>query len=149
MEDSDEICQGDGTCLIECNCNFNRYTTRCICYEDSHEHLNTSKRRFCIIYSECKYRCDLNECKNYNHCEEKYPDYFYKNEQCENCNAFDIKFINENNTCFICYEDKYLIETKCNHQFCLDCLIKLNWEKPVDENPCPFCLQNIEFNLTV
>ena len=140
-------CEGDGKCLIECNCNFNRYTTRCICHEDNHGHLISSKRRFCIIYNKC--RCILKECKNYNHCQEEFPEYFYKNEQCENCNAFDINFINEQNTCLICYEDKYLIETKCKHNFCLDCLIKMNGEKPVDENPCPFCLQNMDFNLKV
>jgi hypothetical protein len=142
-------CDGDGRCLTDCSCSYYIGTNDCNCYEYVHNHLYSSKGRFCIIYSECKYRCVLTECKNFNHCQEKQPDYLYKNEQCENCNAFDINFINENNTCFICYEDKYLIETKCKHQFCLDCLIKLNWEKPVDENPCPFCLKNMDFNLKV
>jgi NADH pyrophosphatase NudC (nudix superfamily) len=43
------------------------------------------------------------------------------------------------------FEDKFLIETYCNHRFCIECLIQLKPNKDSLENPCPFCKQNIEF----
>jgi hypothetical protein len=39
-----------------------------------------------------------------------------------------------------------LIETYCNHHFCLDCLIQLNPDKGSEDNPCPVCRTHIEFN---
>ena len=47
--------------------------------------------------------------------------------------------------CFICFEDKYLIETECKHRFCLNCLLQLNCDKDADDNPCPMCRINIDF----
>jgi hypothetical protein len=60
-------------------------------------------------------------------------------------------------TCNVCYEDKYLIETYCNHRFCLDCLIDMNAISDSEEydekgnkikrnySSCSFCRENIEF----
>jgi hypothetical protein len=74
---------------------------------------------------------------------------------------FKVKFPNEIGNfgnCYFCYEDKYLIETYCNHRFCLDCLIDMNAISDTEEydekgnkikrklSSCSFCRQNIEYN---
>ena len=79
-----------------------------------------------------------------------FPKWFYqhsnyaKEDSCNTCRIFNVKYPNVFGNCFICHDDKYLIETYCRHQFCLDCLMKINPDK--DDNTCPMCRQKIELN---
>jgi hypothetical protein len=134
----------DGDCLTECKCRYMRGTDDCHCYKYKHDHIRSATKRFCVI-DECEYSCSLIDCKNYNYCKDSYPLHMLINGQCENCDAFKVTFTNEIDNCFICFEDKYLIETECKHRFCLNCLLKLNWDKEADDNPCPMCRKNIDF----
>jgi hypothetical protein len=98
----------------------------------AHTHYVTNRFRFC--------RTNCN-------CQLKSAKHFLINGQCANCDAFKVKFINEMDHCFICFENKYLIETECKHRFCLNCLLcllKLNGDKDADDNPCPMCCKNID-----
>jgi hypothetical protein len=143
-------CEGDGMCLTECEC-----ANDCICFVNDHGHLKSATKRFCINPTQCKHRCVLKDCSTFNYCHEEYPAWYYTDHilttinqngnQCNGCGIFKVKFPNEKGDCFVCYENKYLIETYCNHRFCLDCLIQINPHKESD-NPCPFCNQHIEFN---
>lgn len=48
--------------------------------------------------------------------------------------------------CFVCSENKYLIETECEHSFCMDCLLNINIDKnDVYDNLCPICSKNIDY----
>ena len=78
----------------------------------------------------------MKDCKTFNYCQESYPEWYFSDNllttningknQCNTCGIFKVKFPNEIGNCYFCYEDKYLIETYCNHRFCLDCLIDMN-----------------------
>ena len=158
-------CEGEGSCLKECECSYLKGTNDCSCYfEYNHSHLKTETKRFCV--KPCKYRCVLKDCKTFNYCQESYPEWYYSDnllttningDQCNTCGIFKVKFPDEIGNCYFCYEDKYLIETYCNHRFCLDCLIDMNAISDSEEydekgnkikrNPssCSFCRQNIEF----
>ena len=146
-------CEGDGSCLTECECVHLKKTNNCSCYSKNHSHLKSETKRFCITEN-CKYRCILKDCKTFNYCQESFPERYYtkkllSDEQCNSCGIFKVKFPNEVDNCYLCFEDKYLIETYCNHRFCLECLIQINSDKDKLDNPCPFCNQNIEFNLII
>jgi len=105
----------------------------------------------------------LKDCKTFNYCQESYPEWYFSDnllttkDQCNTCGIFKVKFPNEIGNCYFCYEDKYLIETYCNHRFCLDCLIDMNAISDSEEydekgnkverklSSCSFCRQNIEY----
>ena len=147
--DNDEICQGDGRCLTDCSCSYYIGTNDCTCHNYPHRHYKTATRRFCI--TECKHKCILKDCRTFNYCYDSYPEWYYTDnkittgDQCNSCGMFKVKFPNEVDNCYLCFEDKFLIETYCNHRFCIECLIQLNPDKDASDNPCPFCKQNIEF----
>jgi len=86
-------------------------------------------------------------------CEYSYPEWYYElpvfttGEQCNYCGIYDVNFTNKKDNCEICFEDKYLIETDCKHEFCLECLINMNGTDEVRyDSPCPFCRRNVEHN---
>jgi hypothetical protein len=140
------MCDGNGECLSQCNCSYLKGTNDCNCYFYEHRHLKSNNSRYCIIDSKCKFRCVLKDCKNFIYCKDEYPEYLLINNQCNNCDAFKVKFTNKMDICFVCSDNKYLIETECNHSFCLDCLININLDKTdPDDNPCPICNKNIDF----
>jgi len=139
-------CEGDGSCLSLCECSYLKGTNDCHCLSYKHEHFKSNNKRFCKI-EKCKYKCVLKDCKTINYCKESYPEWCMKGEQCNYCSIYSVKFINKKDNCDICFIDKYLIETDCKHQFCLDCLIQMNGKE--DENPdspCPFCKRSIKHN---
>jgi hypothetical protein len=143
-------CEGEGSCLKECECSYLKGTNDCTCYfEYNHRHFKTETKRFCVKL--CKYGCVLKDCKTFNYCQESYPEWYFSdnllttNDQCNSCGMFKVKFPNEVDNCYLCFENKYLIETYCRHRFCIECLIQLNPDKDASDNPCPFCKQNIEF----
>jgi len=140
------MCEGNGECLSECKCRHLKGTSDCHCYNYVHGHLKNNNTRYCIIDSKCKFRCVLKDCKNFIYCKDEYPEYLLINNQCNNCDAFKVKFTNKMDICFVCSDNKYLIETECNHSFCLDCLLNINLDKTEpDDNPCPICNKNIDF----
>ena len=109
-------------------------------------------RRFCIK-GYCTHRCILKECKTFHYCEDSYPEWWYSSRnyttstQCNYCGIYAVKFPNEKGPCEICSTDKYLIETECNHRFCLDCLIHMNGtDDGRTDSPCPYCRKNVEHN---
>jgi hypothetical protein len=71
-----------------------------------------------------------------------FPAYYYKeknsfvtNGVCNDCSLFDITFLNEKRECLICSQLLYMVETKCSHEMCLNCVINIQGK---DAN-CPFC----------
>ena len=145
-------CDGDGRCLSECECSYLKGSNDCSCLGYKHGHLKYKNRRFCIKEF-CRHRCILKECQTFHYCEDSFPEWWYTSRsyttgsQCNYCGIYAVKFLNEKAHCEICFKDKYLIETECNHQFCLDCLINMNGtddDKP--DSPCPFCRKNVEHN---
>ena len=142
-------CEGDGRCLTDCSCSYYNGTNDCNCYFYPHRHFLTATRRFCM--TDCKYKCVLKDCRTFKYCYDSYPEWYYTynkittGDQCNSCGMFKVKFPNEVDNCYLCFEDKYLIETYCNHRFCIECLIQLNPDKDASDNPCPFCKQNVEF----
>jgi len=128
------MCNGDGKCMKMCN-------TYC-CYKEHPDY--TCK--FCKI-EECDKECELIPCKNVRHCNAAFPAYYYKdknnfitNGTCNECSLFDITFLNEKRECLICAQLLYMVETKCGHEMCLDCVINIEGK---DAN-CPFCRKVIE-----
>ena len=138
----------EGHCLTVCNCSYLIGTEDCDCTFGSHKHYKTDSQRFCR--SECN--CKLQNCATIEYCGDAYPAWHYKTpkltsgEQCNYCGIFKVKFPKIKSNCDICNDDKLLIETYCNHQFCLDCLIQINPDKDEMDNPCPMCRERIEFN---
>jgi hypothetical protein len=69
--------------------------------------------------------------------------YEYYKDECVN-KKIDDEIIMDIDECSICYEDTYLLTTKCNHKFCGDCLFKIN--------NCAICrkqlLENINDGIT-
>lgn len=57
---------------------------------------------------------------------------------------------NNNNICSVCYTDIINIVTlKCKHNFCLDCILKMNkFRKDEEEIKCPLCRKIININDT-
>jgi hypothetical protein len=128
------MCNGDGKCMKFCNNAFcNKYH-------------NNNYYRFCKIF-ECKNECELIPCKNVRHCNSAFPAYYYKektnyttNDVCNECGLFDVTFLNEKRECLICAKLLYMVETKCKHEMCLDCVINIQGK---DAN-CPFCRKVID-----
>ena len=122
----------DGRCMKPCR---NRYCSN---------HHEEFVHKFCKT-KECE--CKLVPCKNVNHCNAAFPSHFYKepngfitNGTCNECALFDITFLNEKKECVICAQLLYMVETKCKHEMCLDCVINIEGK---DAN-CPFCRKVIE-----
>ena len=138
----------DGRCLQECRCSYFRGSEDCNCSAGTHSHYVTNRFRFCR--TNCNYNCQLKRCKTFSYCGDALPERYYQNkslttgEQCNYCGIFKVKYPNVFGNCFICHDDKYLIETDCCHEFCLDCLMQINPDK--DDNPCPICRKTIELN---
>lgn len=148
------MCEGNGGCLTECACDdsFNykeqQYKT-CKCNSEEHYlHYQTKYRRYCKV--KCKYNCQLINCKNINYCESSMPKWLFdirqhgKNGTCNGCLIFDISYTNMKDNCVICSNNKYLIKTKCNHEFCNDCLLNIGLTQQNEITPCPICRKNIE-----
>lgn len=47
------------------------------------------------------------------------------------------------NECYICYENNGLLKTKCNHNFCLDCILKCYI---FIKKECPYCRNILNLN---
>ena len=128
------MCNGDGRCMKACK---NRYCSK---------YHSTYGYKFCKI-EDCDKECELIPCKNVRHCKSAFPAYLYKeknglitNGTCNECGLFDITFLNEKRECLICAQLLYMVETKCKHEMCLDCVINIEGK---DAN-CPFCRRVIE-----
>jgi hypothetical protein len=146
-------CEGNGRCLSECECSYLKGTDDCRCLPYPHKHIKTKHNRFCIKVKNCHFGCSLKKCSTFNYCEYSYPEWYYElpvfttGEQCNYCGIYDVNFTNKKDNCEICFEDKYLIETDCKHEFCLECLINMNGTEEVRyDSPCPFCRRNVEHN---
>jgi hypothetical protein len=47
-------------------------------------------------------------------------------------------------TCVICYDNnQYMVQTECNHVFCIDCMYLYKYKYSKTE--CPYCRQNLIF----
>ena len=118
------MCNGDGKCFQM----RPRY-----CFDDGY---------IFFKHELCKNECELIPCKNVRHCDSFFPAYYYKeknsfvtNGVCNECSLFDITFLNEKRECLICSQLLYMVETKCSHEMCLNCVINIQGK---DAN-CPFC----------
>ncbi len=127
------MCNGNGKCFQLCKHPY--------CFEPNYEGY-----RFCKI-SECKNECELIPCTNVRHCKNLFPAYFYKEKNnlitngiCNECSLFDIIFLNEKRECHLCAQLVYMVETKCKHEMCLDCVINIQGEYA----NCPFCRSVID-----
>jgi hypothetical protein len=125
-------CTGDGRCMKQCNC-----VSVCSCLDIAHEHI-TYGYTFCKV--ECKYNCKPLHCLN-KQCNRSFP-VFKQKQKCDECNIFTIDFTDIKKECCICYQTKNMIETKCKHQYCFDCLMDDLAEVIV----CFICRTPLEFN---
>lgn len=123
------MCFGDGKCMKICT---NHY--RC-----SNEH---ERSNYFFCKTKCENHCELIRCPNYLHCQSSFPAYFYKEKNdyvingiCGDCFSFDVIFLKEKRECLRCSDITYMIETKCKHEMCFNCLLEIE-DKDVD---CPFC----------
>jgi len=124
-------CTGNGRCMKQCNCN-----SICSCLDIAHEHIK-DKYTFCKV--ECKYKCKPIHCLN-PQCTETFP--AFKQIKCNECNIFMIHFTDIQEECCVCYQQKYMIETKCKHRYCFDCL--MNDQAVVI--CCFICREKLDFN---
>lgn len=53
------------------------------------------------------------------------------------------KKVDDINECYICYENNGLLKTQCNHNFCLDCILK--WYIHTKKE-CPYCRTILKLN---
>jgi len=144
-------CEGNGKCFTECECTYAKGTEDCSCLPYKHKHIKGKHHRFCIKGTQCRFHCQLKGCETFNYCQQLYPEWYYTEglttgKQCNGCGIYDVKFTNKYAYCDICFMDKYLIETDCKHEFCLDCLQEMNGYEDNITSPCPFCRKNIEHN---
>ena len=67
-DENEYDCQGEGSCLKECECTYLKGTNECSCYfEYNHRHLKSETKRFCV--KPCDYGCVLKDCKTFNYCQ--------------------------------------------------------------------------------
>lgn len=148
-------CRGRGDCIKQCGC---------ICYDDEEceiiSEICKCGHRYhdkmiggnsdCQLYCKdtCSYNCELVECHNYRICKQKLPQILLDchNNMCIDCaiNIGKITFLNKNDTCPICLNDKEVIQISCGkHTFCFDCW--KNWSENSIVSPlsCPLCRKSI------
>ena len=125
-------CTGNGRCMKQCNCN-----SICSCLDIAHEHI-TDKYTFCKV--ECKHECEPKNCLH-KQCKRVF---LGRKEQtkCNDCNILKIEITEVKEECCICYQTKYMIETKCKHRYCYDCLM----DDVSDVIRCHICRTEIDFN---
>ena len=75
-------------------------------------------------------------------------EYYYENKNYEKLiEVLKIDIIENKgddvNECYICYENKGLLKTKCNHNFCLDCILKCYI---FIKKECPYCRNELYLN---
>lgn len=140
FDDNGEIWGCDGKC---CNCKHNDD-----CEWVNGIHKDCKFLDICLVPTNCQYKCKPQKCINYIICNKKSPQWVL---DCHNgcCGAnCDIQygpltFLEEEDECCICFEDKKMIKLLCNHKFCLDCIIKHCDNSGMSK--CPLC-RNILYN---
>ena len=126
-------CTGNGRCMKVCSCK-----SICSCLGIGHEHIIHGKYMFCNI--ECKYKCIPLQCSN-KQCKRVFQGR-KEQQKCNECNIFQIEFLEIKDECCICYQSKYMIETQCKHKYCHECLMD-------DQNDivrCHICRTELIFN---
>ena len=111
-------CNGDGSCLMKCNCIcYNKETGKedemCVC---SHrEHNGYCPNNCCVMI----------KCMNHVSCTSMKPKWIfdYHNGFCINCHFKFTKYKSTNiiNVCPICLENKNMILLNCKHKMCEEC----------------------------
>jgi hypothetical protein len=66
------------------------------------------------------------------------------NSTCNGCLIYDVAYTNIKDDWVICCNNKYLIKTKSNHNFCNDCLLDIGITQPNENTHCPICRANIK-----
>ena len=131
------LCNGDGECLIQCDCEcFNEeteeYNELCVC---GHREHNGYCPSICCTPVDCE-GCGI-----------KIPMWLLKccNNKCQNC---DVQFgrhklANITEDCCVCFENKIMIMLKCDHKICSDCWYNITKEgfgtNNNHTNTCPLC----------
>ena len=129
-------CSGDGGCLKYCDCKcyddeeMEVPSENCRCghreHRDDHPKFYSGGEENDVFCREdCSHNCELIKCRFYELCNTKAQKY-YLNIRDGMCGLCHYKYgtiteTDEIADCPICYDDKYMILTKCNHKFCLDC----------------------------
>jgi len=133
------FCNGNGRCLIQCDCECYdektyEYHETCLCGHRNHN-------GFCP--STC---CEPFKCRNYKYCESIMPKWvgICHNGMCINCaiqmGKHNVSDIVED--CCVCLDSKYMLILNCNHKICNDCWYKitLRWFCFGEQQPlCPLC----------
>ena len=130
-------CNGNGECLIQCNCECyneetDEYNEVCTCGHRDHN-------------GNCPSNCCVPvECRNYKYCNVKQPKWvsFCHNGMCMNCaiQMGNHTFTNQVEYCCVCLENKLILILKCNHRVCNDCWYKITEFSNNDSYPlCPLC----------
>ncbi len=151
-----------GACLQQCGC---------FCYDDEEEtvpsavcrcgHRNHTKivgapgDNYCRI-RECHENCEPMKCHNFRLCSQTAPaqQIYAHGGMCSECAIMigKITFLNKNDDCPICLENKEVIQISCGkHTVCLDCWKQVSgWRDMSEEESnrpyplrCPLCRESI------
>lgn len=149
------FCSGRGECLLQCYCvcfddeDDDIPSSICSCGHRHHQKLiggSTEYNLYCK--NDCPHECQLIECHNYRMCGQKRPQRLLDCDggMCKDCaiTIGKIKFLDVNEECPICLDNKDMIEINCGkHKVCLDCWTKLS--ETIDQYPltCPICRESI------
>lgn len=126
-------CTGNGRCMKVCCCK-----NICSCLDIAHEHIELDKVIFCKVI--CKHECEPIQCLN-KQCKRVFKS-VKEQTKCNDCNIFQIEFIEVKEECCICYQTKYMIETQCKHRYCYDCLM----DDQSEVIRCHICRTELLFN---
>ena len=138
------ICNGDGSCIVQCGCecydeNTDIYDEECSCGHREHD-------GFC--YSVC---CFTNKCKNYKYCNEKMPQWVLNSYNGMSANCFLQMGRHETTdiikSCPVCFEDTKMIILKCKHLICNDCWYQIS-DKIHTPPQCPLCRNKNDWSFT-
>ncbi len=149
-------CNGTGQCIQQCICTC--YADEeceiplvdCKCGHRNHTSIiggSTAYDMYCQI--ECTHKCKLIECHNFKLCGKKTNQYILdcNNGMCLNCAVVigKIKFLNTNDECPICMENKDMIQLSCEkHNICLECWKTMSeTEHRSIPLSCPMCRESI------
>ena len=150
-------CDGDGFCLKQCWCecfdeideDTDVYNEICTCGHREHN-------GFCP--STCTFRCSLKECRYFSFCNEKRPEFLLNCHfgMCVNCEiqTGPHTLTDQVKECFICFEEKTMIQLKCDHQMCKECWFKITRSGFGEESDpdsmqdpkCPMCRRRINWS---
>jgi hypothetical protein len=129
-------CNGNGYCLIQCEC---------ICFDEETKDYDVNDIECRCIHKYhngyCPSTCCMPiQCRNFKYCGEKIPKWMSTthNNMCIVCVIQMGKhtYTNQQEDCNVCFENKNMLILDCKHKICNDCWYNITFnQKPI----CPLC----------